>query len=105
MVSYYVHSLIQKGVHPAVASATSACMILFTSSTATLSYVMFDLLLYDYAAGCLVIGVLATLVGQTIMAILMKKYNRNSYIAFTIGGVVAISAVAMTIESVIAIRG
>lgn len=31
------------GVHPAVASATSACMILFTSTTATVSYIIFDL--------------------------------------------------------------
>eukprot|EP00978_Attheya_sp_CCMP212_P048914 scaffold593558_cov59-Attheya_sp.AAC.1 len=42
---------------------------------------------------------MATLLGQTVMALLIKKYNRNSYIAFTIGFVVAISAVFMTLES------
>ena len=91
------------GVHPAVASATSACMILFTSSTATISYMIFDLLIYDYAGGCLVVGFLATLVGQTLMSILMKKYKRNSYIAYTIGITVGLSAIAMTFESVVAI--
>ncbi|CAB9529197.1 Sulfite exporter TauE/SafE family protein [Seminavis robusta] len=93
------------GVHPAVASATSACMILFTSSTSTISYMIFGLLLKDYAAGCLITGFLATLLGQTLMSMLMRKYNRDSYIAYTIGIVVGLSAIAMTLESVLAIIG
>ena len=80
-------------------------MILFTSTTSTISYMIFDLLIYDYAVFCLITGFVATLVGQTIMSVLMKKYNRNSYIAYTIGIVVGISAVAMTIESALAIWG
>lgn len=91
------------GVHPAVASATSAGMILFTSATATVTYSIFGLLVYDYAACCLSIGFVATLVGQTIMHYLMQRYQRDSYIAFCIGIVVGMSAVLMTVESVIAI--
>ncbi|KAL9183556.1 hypothetical protein ACHAXT_004412 [Thalassiosira profunda] len=92
------------GVHPKVASATSACMILFTSSTSTLSYLIFGYLKLDYAWFCLLLGFVATLVGQTTMhALLDRSGQRNSYIAFCIGGVVAISAVAMGIESVMAI--
>ena len=64
---------------------------------------MFGLLIYDYAVGCLVIGFLATLLGQTLMSIVLARYKRNSYIAFLIGFVVGISAIAMTIEAVIAI--
>ena len=93
------------GVHPAVASATSAAMILFTSSTATMCYMIFGLLVYDYAIACFLVGFVATLAGQTIMTVLMKKYGqRHSYIAFSIGIVVAISAICMTVESVIAIK-
>jgi uncharacterized membrane protein YfcA len=78
-------------------------MILFTSATATVSYMIFDLLIYDYSAGCLLIGFFSTLVGQTVMTILMRRYQRHSYIAFTIGFVVGLSAIAMTAEAVIAI--
>ena len=88
-----------------MAAATSACMILFTSATATISYTIFDLLIYDYAGGCLMVGFVATLVGQTLMSMLMKKYNRNSYIAFCIGIVVGLSAIAMTVESVLSLVG
>ena len=94
------------GVHPQVASATSAAMILFTSCTATISYLTFGFLKYDYASFCLVLGFLSTLVGQTFMSAIMKRSGqRSSYIAFCIGGVVAVSALAMGIESVLAIWG
>ena len=90
--------MLSLGVHPAVASATSACMILFTSSTATVSYMIFGLLVPDYAAFCLVIGFCSTILGQTVMSLLLRRYRRHSYIAYSIGIVVAVSAVAMSIE-------
>lgn len=91
------------GVHPAVAAATSATMIMFTSSTATVSYSVAGLIMYDYAAVCILVGFFSTLVGQLAMSKLMKKYQRNSYIAYSLGLVVALSAVCMTVESVLAI--
>ena len=94
------------GVHPQVAAATSAAMILFTSCTATISYSSMGYLKYDYATFCLVLGFLSTFVGKTFMAALLKRSGqRSSYIAFCIGGVVAISAIAMGIESAFAMWG
>ena len=91
--------MLAMGVHPKVASATSACMILFTSFTATSSFVVFGLLIPDYAIVCLVIGFVATYFGQVVLNHLMNYYQRNSYIAFSIGSVVLLSAVLMTIQS------
>eukprot|EP00541_Cyclophora_tenuis_P018582 CAMPEP_0116556994 /NCGR_PEP_ID=MMETSP0397-20121206/8998_1 /TAXON_ID=216820 /ORGANISM="Cyclophora tenuis, Strain ECT3854" /LENGTH=124 /DNA_ID=CAMNT_0004082411 /DNA_START=175 /DNA_END=549 /DNA_ORIENTATION=- len=93
--------MLAMGVHPAVSSASSACMILFTSFTATTSFVVFGLLVPDYAAVCLVIGFVATYAGQIGLNYLMKRYQRNSYIAFSIGGVVLLSAFLMTIQSLV----
>ena len=93
--------MLAMGVHPAVSSASSACMILFTSFTATTSFVVFGLLIWDYSIVCLCIGFLATIVGQVGLSYLMKKYQRNSYIAFSIGGVVLLSALLMTIQSLV----
>eukprot|EP00541_Cyclophora_tenuis_P019043 CAMPEP_0116552928 /NCGR_PEP_ID=MMETSP0397-20121206/6756_1 /TAXON_ID=216820 /ORGANISM="Cyclophora tenuis, Strain ECT3854" /LENGTH=187 /DNA_ID=CAMNT_0004077927 /DNA_START=282 /DNA_END=845 /DNA_ORIENTATION=- len=89
------------GVHPAVASATSACMILFTSFTATTSFAVYGLVIEDYAVFCLLLGFVATVLGQTAMSYLLRKYNRHSYIAFCIGAVVATSAVFMAFESLV----
>lgn len=92
--------MLAMGVHPSVASATSACMILFTSFTATTTFSVYGLLVYDYAVVCVILGFLSTLLGQTIMNILLGKSKRNSYIAFSIGLVVMLSAVLMTLQSV-----
>ncbi|KAL7427389.1 hypothetical protein ACHAXH_002102 [Discostella pseudostelligera] len=91
------------GVHPQVSSATSACMILFTSSTSALCFLIFGYLKSDYAIFCLVIGFISTLIGQTVMSALLGKTGRSSYITFCIGGVIAISAVAMGVQSALAI--
>jgi uncharacterized membrane protein YfcA len=93
--------MLAMNVHPAVSSGTSATMILFTSFTATTSFVVFGLLLPDYAVVCLIVGFVATLVGQLGLSYLMRKSQRNSYIAFSIGGVVFLSAILMTIQSLL----
>ena len=94
--------MLAMGIHPAVASATSACMIFFTSFTATTSFVVYGLIIADYAWYCLAMGFLATAVGQVVMSRLLKRYKRNSYIVFCIGFVVLLSAVFMIVESVVA---
>ena len=78
-------------------------MILFTSFTATTSFVVFGLLVQDYAIICFVIGFVATFFGQIGLSILMKRAQRNSYIAFSIGAVVALSAFLMTIQSLLSL--
>lgn len=52
--------MLAMGVHPAVASATSACMILFTSFTATTSFAVYGLLVPDYAIAGAILGFSAT---------------------------------------------
>ncbi|CAM9639347.1 unnamed protein product [Phaeothamnion confervicola] len=56
--------MLEMGVHPLVASASSACMILYTSFTATTSFWVFGLLKMDYAVALFCVGVVATFVGQ-----------------------------------------
>jgi uncharacterized membrane protein YfcA len=97
--------MIALGVHPAVASATSAAIIFFTSATAAMCFMVFGLLVVDYSVACFLVGFAATVAGQTIMTVLMRQCGqRHSYVAFSIGIVVAISAVCMTAESVIALN-
>ena len=94
--------MLAMGVHPAVSSASSALMILFTSFTATTSFFVFGLLRMDYGVVCIILGFFATIVGQLGLSYLMKKYQRNSYIVFSIGGVVLLSAILMTFQSLLA---
>jgi uncharacterized membrane protein YfcA len=93
--------MIAIGVHPQVASATSACMILFTSFTATTTFCVYGLMIPDYAIACSILGFCATYLGQTVISRAIAKSNRNSYIAFSIGGVVLLSSLLMTLEFVL----
>jgi len=96
--------MLAMGVHPAVSSASAACMILFTSFSATTSFMVFGLLVNDYAVLCFVLGFVTTLIGQLCMTYVMKRAGgRNSYIAFSIGLVVLISAILMTLESLLSL--
>jgi uncharacterized membrane protein YfcA len=94
-------SMLAMGVHPAVSSASSACMILFTSFTATTSYIVYGLLIPDYAIVCSLVGFVATFGGQLCLTYLMKRFQRNSFIAFSIGSVVLLSAFLMSIQSLL----
>ena len=44
---------------------------------------------------------IAVFVGQIGLSYLMQKYQRNSYIAFSIGGIVLLSAFLITIQSLL----
>jgi uncharacterized membrane protein YfcA len=98
------------GLHPSVASASSSAMIMFTSFASTTSFIVFGLMLPDFAVTGFVIGFFASLLGQRIMrqarqakSASGRNFERNSYIAFVIGGVVLVSALLMTIQYVLII--
>lgn len=91
------------GVHPTVASATSSAMILFTSFTAMTSYFVHGKLNYQDAAVCAAGGFGSTFLGQLCMQALLAKSNRHSYIAYSMGLVIGLSAVAMTVESIVSL--
>lgn len=87
--------MLQMNVLPAVTSATSATMILFTSSMASVSYILFGQLNVHYAAVLATEGLIFTLFGQIALNKIVKYYGRPSLIILVIGLVVAMSAVMM----------
>ncbi|CAN0127119.1 unnamed protein product [Pylaiella littoralis] len=87
--------MLEMGVHPMVSSSTSAVMILYTSFTATTSFVVFGLLKADYAVPLFFLGLVATAVGQCGTDYLIRKFKRPSFIILSIGSVVALSAALM----------
>jgi len=102
--------LLTLGVHPNVASATSSAMVAFTSFASTSTFAAFGLILHDYAIFGFCVAFVSSLVGQKLMLQLRKatsasgrSFERNSYIAFVIGGVVLVSAILMTVQYVFSI--
>jgi uncharacterized membrane protein YfcA len=92
--------MLQMGVHPLVASATCAVMIMFTSVAATTMFIAFGTLTWDYGWFLFAVGLIATVVGQYGVSYLVVKYKRVSLVSLSIGAVVAISTVLMAVQSV-----
>lgn len=95
--------MLQMGVHPLVAAATTAVMITFTSTAATTMFVAFGTLTWDYAGYFFFLGLISTFVGQVGVGYFINKYKRYSFITISIGLVVLISTILVAIESVYSI--
>lgn len=87
--------MLEMGILPEVAAATTATMIVFTSAAACVTYVSFGMLRYDYGIPMFCLGFFTTLIGQCGLNIIMKKNKRPSLIVLSIGFVVAFSTVLM----------
>ena len=65
--------MLEMGMLPQVASATSAFMILFTSASAALQYAMLGDLRPTYAAALFVSGLCGTACGQILVGAAIRK--------------------------------
>ena len=94
--------MIEMGITPQRASATSTCMITFTSATVTVSYLVFDTYMnvIDYALVMILLGVTGSLIGQFLAS---RHITSGAAILYTIASVVGISTVLLTLESIRAI--
>lgn len=92
--------MLELGVEPQVASATAATMILFTSSSASVSFEVFGLLKEDYGAFCFMLGFGCTMLGQVAVQRWMQDAKRQSPTVLSIGFVMAFSTVLLVLEMV-----
>eukprot|EP00397_Hematodinium_sp_SG-2012_P037324 GEMP01040434.1.p1 GENE.GEMP01040434.1~~GEMP01040434.1.p1 ORF type:complete len:425 (+),score=37.55 GEMP01040434.1:309-1583(+) len=93
--------MLEMGVQPQVASATAATMILLTSATASVSFLLFGLVDIPYAIFLWFMGFACTAVGQVFLSRFMKRSNRQSPVIFSIGAVIALSSVVIMIETIV----
>jgi len=89
--------MLEMGMQPAVSSATSTFMILFTSSLTTLQFLVGGLLRLDYAIFYACVGALGTVAGSKAVGALVKRFKRQSILALLLGINIAVSAIVMGI--------
>lgn len=92
--------MLEMGVHPSVAAATAAQMILFTTSAACVSFEVFGLLEPQYGLVCFVMGLVCTSVGQIGVDAYMKAAKRHSPPVLSIGAVMILSTGLVAVEAV-----
>lgn len=92
--------MLEMRILPAVASATAATMILFTSFAATVAYLTYDEMNVRFAPFLFITGFVSALIGRTTLNYFVEKYKRQSFIAIIIGLTVVGSTIAMTAAAV-----
>lgn len=95
--------MLEMGVLPDVAAATCATMILFTAASASVIYLTFGGLSWDYAGAVFVLGLVVTLAGQGVCYWLMDRLQRRSIIIFSMAGLLTLSSVVIYWEAVTAV--
>ncbi|KDO26143.1 hypothetical protein SPRG_08504 [Saprolegnia parasitica CBS 223.65] len=94
--------LLEIGLHPQVASASSSTMILFTSSATTLQFIVLGMLPYERALWYGIVGFAGGVVGQLGLSYLIKKYRKTAFVLFMVAAVIAVSGAVM---GVLGLRG
>lgn len=89
--------LLELGMHPEANQATTAMFVFLSSSLATIQFIMLGKGMPQYVVWFTSWVVVATLVGQTGIDYLLKKYKRTSPIVLSVAAIVAGSLVMMTI--------
>jgi len=93
--------LIEMGVVPQVATATSSYLILFTSSATTFQFLVLGKLAWRHGLWYLVVGILAAILGQYVVAEVIRRYKKQAFINFLLATVIVLSAILMiTIEAI-----
>lgn len=92
--------LLVVGMLPQVASATSALMVLFTSSSNVVHYVIKGVLSPDpgYVSAALIIGFSSALCGRLLALRLVRKLSHPSIIAFVLGGVLLVALALLIVN-------
>ncbi len=93
--------LMELGVLPSVAAATSAMAVLLTSSSATLQYLLLGYLNLDYTFYFMGIGIVGTVIGQTVVSYCIKLYGRKSLIVFSVAAIMGGAALLMGIDGIL----
>ncbi|KAF6250805.1 hypothetical protein COO60DRAFT_1679559 [Scenedesmus sp. NREL 46B-D3] len=95
--------MLELGVSPEVAAATSATMIMFTAGSAAVVYINFGGVVVDYALALLAVGFVMTSLGQLFTIRLVSALGRRSVIVFMMGSLMVLASVAAGYQSVAAV--
>lgn len=92
--------MMELGMLPEVNQATTAMFVFLSSSLASVQFVILGKTMPQYVMWFTTWVLLATIVGQTLVDYLLKRWKRASIIVFSIAGITGASLVMMTLIGV-----
>eukprot|EP00747_Dinoflagellata_sp_TGD_P099077 gnl/TRDRNA2_/TRDRNA2_167633_c2_seq3.p1 gnl/TRDRNA2_/TRDRNA2_167633_c2~~gnl/TRDRNA2_/TRDRNA2_167633_c2_seq3.p1 ORF type:complete len:629 (+),score=86.28 gnl/TRDRNA2_/TRDRNA2_167633_c2_seq3:118-2004(+) len=89
--------LVEVGMHSEAVQATTAVFVFISSSLATIQFLVLGMHVWHYALMYSIITVFATLLGQFLCDVYVRKHKRYSMITMAITGVLLFSLTALMI--------
>eukprot|EP00270_Netrium_digitus_P001870 TRINITY_DN12074_c0_g1_i2.p1 TRINITY_DN12074_c0_g1~~TRINITY_DN12074_c0_g1_i2.p1 ORF type:complete len:551 (+),score=108.67 TRINITY_DN12074_c0_g1_i2:195-1847(+) len=87
--------LLDIGVLPQVTAATTAFMVLFSSSLSVAEFAMLKRLPFDFACYFAIVSFISSFMGLTVLQSAVRKHGRPSIIVFTVASILAVSVICM----------
>ncbi|GAB9464135.1 hypothetical protein Gpo141_00001576 [Globisporangium polare] len=92
--------MLEIGVVPEVASATSALLVLYSSAAASAKFAMFNQIVWDWSIVLCVFAFVVTVVAQVFILGYVRRTGRQSIIVFCIATTVCIGACLMAYSAI-----
>jgi uncharacterized membrane protein YfcA len=84
-----------------VSTATTATMIMLTSSSVAIGGVVSSMITWDYFLGYFLIAFTGAFVGKLKIDRLVKKYDRTSLLIFILASIIAFATIMVTIAGLV----
>jgi len=89
--------LLEVGMHSESVQATTAVIVFLSSSLATIQFALLSQIVWHYALWYSLVTIVATLCGQHLCEVYVRRTGRYSFITLSIAGVLLFSLVALSI--------
>lgn len=87
--------LLELGVLPMVGLGSSGFMVLFTSSSTTIQYILLGMLKVDYAICLVFVSMIAAAIGNTVIYFFVKKYNKTWFVVAILCAMIGASTILL----------
>jgi len=87
--------MLEVGMQPQVAAATSSFIIIFTAMSTVVQYIIAGVLPLKSAAWYGSVGLISALLGQFAISKVVQKYKKASIISFLLAGLITVSAIGL----------
>jgi len=69
--------LLELGIHPVVSAATSNFLVLFTSSSTSIQFMIEGMMNYNYGLACVIMSSIGSFIGTIIVQKILKKNKKK----------------------------
>jgi uncharacterized membrane protein YfcA len=92
--------MLELNINPKVATSTSNFLLMFSSSAATILFILSGQLIYDYAITYSILCSLSSMIGSIYITDYIKRTNKNSILIYVLFYLMTISLVILPINGI-----